>query len=268
MWQRYPERRPREAIVWSISWNAFWSLCFSLSALHSSAHVPIHTTSLCSFFQNNHRSTTKKKIKSNKQKTDKTKKCQNKAKSSQKKKKPMEIILCWPLFLCVWPSFPRICLYIQWHSMIENWFFFANNFQLQIASWLGWDPMPTFPSQSCDSVCVGLVLAASLCEFINPVVSGRYSFIEVIYHLWLFQSFHLLFIDSLALRGVVGGKQSFNTTCFKFSHSLYIIQLWSLYYSFPAIARSFSDERWSVHWTMGMPVCHYGSFNFYFVLVE
>lgn len=201
-----PERRPREAIVWHISWNVFWSLCFPLSALHSSAHLAIHTTSLCSFFQNNHRNTTKKKSNQTNEKQIRQKKS---AKTKQKVHKTPhgDHFVLATIYVCVAFLPSHVLIYpVTLHDrkliFLCKWFF-----QLQIDSWLEWDPMSTFHSQSCDSVYVGLVHAASLCEFINPVVSGRYNFIGVIYHLWLFQSFHLLFVDSLALRGVVGGKQ-------------------------------------------------------------
>lgn len=83
-------------------------------------------------------------------------KCQNKTKSSQKKTHHGDhfVLATISVSAAFLPS--RMLIYpVTLHD--RKLFSFANDFQLQIACWLGWDPMSIFPSQSCDSVCVGLV---------------------------------------------------------------------------------------------------------------
>lgn len=98
----------------------------------------------------------RKKIKSNKQKTDKTRKVPKQNKKFTKKTHHGDhfVLATISVSAAFLPS--RMLIYpVTLHD--RKLFSFANDFQLQIVCWLGWDPMSIFPSQSCDSVCVGLV---------------------------------------------------------------------------------------------------------------
>lgn len=207
----------------------------------------------------------RKKIKSNKQKTDKTRKVPKQNEKFTKKKTHhgdhfvLATISVSAAFL---PS--RMLIYpVTLHD--RKLVFLCQWFSVADSVLAGMRSNVHFPFSVLWLCLCGSCASASLCEFISPVVSGRYNFIGVIYHLWLFQSFHPLIVHSLALRGVVGGKHAFNTACFKFSLSVYIIQLWVSVLFIPIYCKKFLWEGWSMHWAIGMPVCHDGSFYFYFV---
>lgn len=129
---------------------------------------------------------------------------------------------------------------------------FCQLYWVQLAFWLGWEPVSTlwWDSIWLESVHVLCVLPPSLWVYmwISPVCV-RHCLLRLIYHLWLLQFFPLPFyIDPWALREGFDENIPFMTECFKVSDSAHCLVVDLCV--FPSISgRNFFDEGWMRHWS-------------------
>lgn len=102
-----------------------------------------------------------------------------------------------------------------------------------------------------ESVQVLSMLSQSLCIHISigPIVSGRWCFLEVIHHLWLFRSFCPLFwsFEGRGLVKIPDLRLSFTFCTFCSNRFLYKLPSTS--------RRNVSDEGWAMHWYLGVIMC-------------